>query len=94
MTFDQADVERLSQAGRARRSTPGQRPDFRSVSNSLRTIGAYLDAQEFELVELQKRPISITLAYRDKEGREQIEDRTLSSFQNFFNELCERRGHA
>ena len=91
LTFGLADVEKLSQAGRARRSKPGQLTDFRSVSNNLRTIGAYLDSKEVELVELHKRPISITLSYRDKTGEEQREDRTVSSFYNFFLQLCGKR---
>jgi len=39
---------------------PEQLTNFR-VSNILRMIGAYLDAGEHELVEIQKRPIAITL---------------------------------
>src|SRR6266705_2888653 len=70
-----ADVEQLSQVGRAKRSNLGRLTDFRSVSNTLRTIGAYLDASEFELVELHKRRISITLLYRDKAGQQREEDR-------------------
>jgi hypothetical protein len=37
---------------------PEQLTNFR-VSNILRMIGAYLDAGEHELVEIQKRPIAI-----------------------------------
>ena len=44
LTFSLADVEKLSQAGRAKRSRPRHLPDFYSVSNTLRTVGAYLDA--------------------------------------------------
>jgi len=61
-----ADVERLSQAGRAKRSDSERLPSFQSVSSILRTIGAYLDSREVKLLELQKRRISITLLYRDK----------------------------
>jgi len=44
------------------RSAPtGATTNFR-VSNILRMIGAYLDAGEHELVEIQKRPIAITPA--------------------------------
>jgi hypothetical protein len=87
-----ADVEELSQAGRAKRSKVGRLADFHSVSNTLRTIGAYLDASEFELLELHKRRISITLLYRDKAGHEREEDRTISSFYRLFLELCGKRG--
>ncbi len=87
-----ADIEQLSQAGRAKRSNPAQLADFHSVSNTLRTIGAYLDSREVELVELHKRRISITLSYRDKAGHEREEDRTIASFYRLFLDLCGKRG--
>ena len=90
--FETKDVEELSKSGRARRSNPGQVPQFRDLSNILRTIGAYLDSQEAELTELHKRPISITLEYRDRWGHEHREDRPVSSFHSLFRELFEKRG--
>ncbi len=51
-----------------------------------------LDASEFELVELQKRRISITLLYRDKAGQQREEDRPISSFYRLFLELYGKRG--
>jgi hypothetical protein len=92
MILGAVDVEQFSQAGRAKRSKPGQLTDFRTVSNILRTVGAYLDSKEVELLMLQKRRISITLSYRDKTGREQQEDRSISSFYRVFLELCGKRG--
>ena len=86
-----ADVDELSQAGRAKRSNPGQLTDFHSVSNTMRTIGAYLDSREAELVELHKRRISITLLYRDKTGHERKEDRTIASFYRLFLERYGKR---
>ena len=88
--FKFKDVEALSEAGRARRSAAGQITNFRDLSNVLRTIGAYVDSKEGELIDLQKNPISISLAYRDKLGNEQREDRTVSSFYPVFraNFLC------
>jgi hypothetical protein len=92
VTLGSADVQQLDEAGRARRSKPGQLTDFRDLSNILRTIGAYLDTKEVELLELHKRPISVTLAYRDKSGHEEKEDRPISSFYNLFLELYGKRG--
>jgi hypothetical protein len=89
--FELRDVEELSKSGRARRLNPGQIPRFHDPSNILRTIGAYIDDKEVELLELHKRPISVTIVYRDKSGREYREDRPVSSFQNVFVELCEKR---
>ena len=92
LTFDIADLEKLSEAGRAKRSKWGQLTNFHTVSNTLRTIGAYLDANEGQLVELHKRRISITLSYRDKEGQQRDEDRSISSFYRLFLELSGKRG--
>jgi hypothetical protein len=86
------EVEQFSQAGRAKRSKPGQLTEFRTVPNILRTVGAYLDSREAELLILQKRRISITLLYRDTTGLERREDRSISSFYRVFLELCGRRG--
>jgi hypothetical protein len=89
--FELRDVEELCERGRARRRNPGQIPRFRDPSNILRTIGAYIDGKQAELLEVHKRPISVTVAYRDRSGREYREDRPVSSFQNLFAELCGRR---
>jgi hypothetical protein len=91
LTLEPAEIERLSAEGRARRNQAGQLTQFRELSNILRTIGAYLDSQQAELVELQKRPISITLQYRDKSGRQETEDRPVTSFYKFFLELYDNR---
>jgi hypothetical protein len=89
--FELRDIEELSETGRAQRSHPGRLPRFRESSNILRTIGAYLDAKEAQLLELHKRPISVTVVYRDRSGREYKEDRPVSSFHNIFIELCGKR---
>jgi hypothetical protein len=92
MILGAVEVEQFSQAGREKRSKPGQLTDFRTVPNILRTVGAYLDSREVELLILQKRRISITLSYRDKTGQERQEDRSISSFYRVFLELCGKRG--
>jgi hypothetical protein len=91
LTLDLTEIEKLSEAGRARRSTPGRLTDLASVSNSLRTIGAYLDAKEVELFQLKKGVVSVTLWYRDKAGHDRKEERTISSFSQLCVKLCERR---
>jgi hypothetical protein len=92
MIFGAVEVKQLSQAGRAKRSRPDQLNDFRSLSNILRTLGAYLDSREAELLLVQKRRISITLSYRDKTGQERQEDRSIAAFYRVFLELCGKRG--
>jgi hypothetical protein len=91
LVFTVADVKKLSEAGRAQRSQSGRLTDFKSLANLLRTIGAFLDFEGLELLALEKRAISLTLAWRDKDGNEHQEDRTVASFYRTFLELCQRR---
>jgi len=89
-----SDVEELSQKGKARRFRPGRMPDFRKLSNALRTIGLYLESKQAKLIELQVRPLTITLSYKDNDGQQQMEDRTIRSFHSLFLDLCEKREEA
>ena len=89
-----SDVEELSQKGKARRFRPGRMPDFRKLSNALRTIGLYLESKQAKLIELQVRPLTITLSYKDSDGQQQMEDRTIRSFHSLFLDLCEKRDEA
>ena len=91
LTLNWADVDKLSRAGRAKRLKAGGLTQFRSLSNVLRTIGAHLDSNELELIELQKRAISVTLSHRDENGNEHREERSISSFYGEFLELCRKR---
>ena len=94
LTLALADVKELSQKGKANRFRPGRMPEFRRLSNSLRTIGQYLESKQAKLIELQVRPLTITLSYKDSDGQQQIEDRTIRSFQSLFLELIEKREEA
>ena len=89
-----ADVEELSKKGKAKRFRPGRVPDFSKLSNALRTIGLYLESKQAKLVELQMRPLTITLSYKDSDGKQQLEDRTIRSFHDLSLELCEKRAEA
>jgi hypothetical protein len=89
--FKGADVEKLSTAGRAKRTKPDRLTEFKALPSLLRTIGAYLDSRSVELLTLQKRAISVTLSYRDNDGMERKEDRTIASFYRTFLDLCHER---
>jgi len=89
-----SEVEDLSRKGKAKRSKPGRQPDFRRLSNILRTVGAYLESEEAKFVELKVRPFSISLSYKAADGEQQIEERTIRSFYNVFLELYGKRAAA
>jgi hypothetical protein len=88
------EVEELYRNGNARRFRPGRMPDFRKLSIALRTIGLYLESKQAKLIELQVRPLTITLSYKDNDGQQQMEDRTIRSFHSLFLDLCEKREEA
>ena len=85
-----SEVQDRSGKGKAKRSQLGQIPDFRRLSNTLRTIGAHLESKRAKLIELKVRHFSITLSYQDA-GGQQIEDRTIRSFYSPFLELYGKR---
>ena len=94
LSYTLPDIEQLERQGKTKRSRPNRLPDFYSLPNILRTLGAYLDAQDAELIELHKRPLTITLLYRNREGHPDVEERSIASFYDFFLKLHGRRHQA
>lgn len=86
------DIERIDQDGKQRRVRAGRLPDFYSLSNTLRTLGGYLSSKDAQLLELNIRPLTVTLLYQNKDGHPQMEDRTIASFFNVFTEMHGKRG--
>ncbi|HJU63364.1 MAG TPA: hypothetical protein VJ864_15085 [Candidatus Binatia bacterium] len=89
-----SEVKELSRKGKAKRFRPGRMPDFGKLSNALRTIGLYLESKQAQLIELRVRPLTITLSYKDSDGKQQIEDRSIRSFYGLSVDLCEKRDEA
>ena len=86
-----SEIERLNHEGRTKRVRADRLPDFYSLANTLRTAGSYLDAQGAELLEIHKRPLSITLLYRRNDGRPNMEERSIASFYDLFLALHRKR---
>lgn len=84
VSFATQDVLRLQWQGQRQRKNPNTLPDFYSLSNMLRTVGAYLDAKNAQLLGIQKRPLSLTLLYQNGDGHPLVEDRTIASFYEIF----------
>jgi hypothetical protein len=91
LTFTAQDIDQLDRQGRAQRSKNDRLPDFHSLANTLRTVGSHLDAKGAELIELQKRELSITILTRNQSGHPEFEERSLASFYDLFMRLHARR---
>jgi hypothetical protein len=87
VTYNARDINILEKKGQARRAANGRLPDLYNVSSILRTVGSYLDVKNARLLEIQKRPLTLTLTYQMMGGRPLIEDRTIESFYKTFIDL-------
>jgi len=92
LSFTRQDLEQLERQGRAQRKHSNRLPDVYSLPNTLRTVGHYLELKGAELLELQKRQLSLTLLSRNKDGHPEMEERSIVSFYDLFLELHDRRG--
>jgi hypothetical protein len=92
ISFAVSDLERLDKQGKAKRTKANRLPDFYSLSNSLRTVGSYLEAKGAELLEIHKGSLNVALLYQDKNGHPNLEERPIASFYNLFLGLHSNRG--
>ncbi len=92
LTFTRNDLDQLERQGRAQRKQSNRLPDFYRLPNALRTVGQYLELKGAELLELQKRQLSLTVLSRNKDGHPQMEERSLASFYDLFLKLHDKRG--
>ena len=92
LTFTPQDIAQIERQGRANRSKGNRLPDFHSLANTLRTVGAYLDSRGAQLMEIHKRQLSLTILSRNQAGHPEFEERTVASFHDFFLRLYDRRG--
>jgi len=92
LTFTRNDLDQLERQGRGQRKQSNRLPDFYSLPNALRTVGQYLELKGAELLELQKRQLSLTVLSRNKDGHPQMEERSLASFYDLFLKLHDKRG--
>ena len=91
LAYGTAEIDRLENEGRLNRKKRDRLPDFYSLSNTLRTVGSYLDSKNAELLELHKSPLSVTLLYRNENGHPNMEERSIASFYNLFVALHGKR---
>jgi hypothetical protein len=91
VSFALPEIERLDRDGKAKRSKADRLPDFYGLSNTLRTVGSYLDSKGARLLEIHKSPLNITLLYHNKDGHPNFEDRPIASFYRLFLNLHGKR---
>lgn len=91
VTYTPQDIERLERHGREKRRDPYRLPDFHSLSNVLRTLGAYLDIKGADLLRVQKKELSMTVLYQTRHGHPEIEERDIASFYDLSLQMYRKR---
>jgi hypothetical protein len=91
LSFTIQDMEQLDRQGRTCRSRANRLPEFYSLSNTLRTVGCYLELKGARLLEIHKGQLNVTLLYNNKEGHPHVEERTIASFYELFLDLHGKR---
>jgi len=94
LTYAGEDIKNLDRQGTSKRVRSDRLPEFYSVSNTLRTLGSYLELQGAELLEIHKRALTVILLYRNRHGFADYEERSIASFYNLFLDLHGMRGKA
>jgi len=87
LSYSPVDIEWLNYTGESQRRSSDQAPDFRRLSQTLRTVGAYVDLRGLQLVELRRRGDQVRIRLREASGAERVEDHSVMSFAKYFNFL-------
>jgi hypothetical protein len=89
-TYD--DVNRLDAEGRAKRREQRGMPDFYTLSQTLRTVGAYVDEKGADLLGVSRTESRVTIQYKIGQGQLTLETHDTTSLYKFFTELYLHRG--
>ncbi len=80
LVYKDDDIEELDRQGLSNRTKANRLPDFHSLPNTLRMVGAHLNAKNAALLRLQKTELSFTILSRNQDGFPEMEERDLGSF--------------
>jgi hypothetical protein len=94
INYSAQEIAEIERQGKKQRVKSGGLPDFYNLSNTLRTLGAYLKSKDAQLLELHKRPLTVTLLYQNNNGHPHMEDRTIASFFKVFIEMHGKRSRS
>ncbi|HEX7229112.1 MAG TPA: hypothetical protein VF452_01870 [Candidatus Binatia bacterium] len=68
LQYTRKDIERFEEEGRAKRADPNRVPEHSSLSQVLRSVGAYLVQKRARLIKLWRDSDSVSLEYQTAAG--------------------------
>jgi hypothetical protein len=94
LRYTPKDVDRLEQAGKAKRQSTAGVPDIAGLSQLLRTIGAYVEQKRGRLVKIARYGESLAIQYDTMEGDMKEETVSAASLYEFWAKLYLQRSSA
>jgi hypothetical protein len=91
LRYTPKDMERLEEAGKAKRQTGAGVPDVANLSQLLRTIGAYVEKKNVRLVKVSRYAESLVIEYDQAGGARRTETVSAGSLYEFWAELYLQR---
>jgi len=70
--------------GEAMRKDPNQIPDYFRLSQTLRTVGHYIDKRAMPILSLRGGGGMLYLELQERNGEKRIEEHDVGSFENYF----------
>ena len=70
--------------GEALRKNPDQVPDYFRLSQTLRTVGKYVDTRYMPLLSLRLSGGTFHMELQERSGNRRVEEHGLGSFENYF----------
>jgi hypothetical protein len=91
LRYTPKDMDRLEEAGKAKRQMVAGVPDIASLSQLLRTIGAYVEKKHARLVRISRYGESLAIEYDSVGGERKTETVSAGSLYEFWVELYLQR---
>ncbi|MCH8055068.1 MAG: hypothetical protein IH857_02795 [Deltaproteobacteria bacterium] len=90
-SYTPRDIDLLERQGQAKRHNQPKLPDFYSLPNILRAVGAYIDMKGAHLLKVNKRDLTVMILYQTSQGHPRVEERSIASFYKLFLEMYQKR---
>jgi len=70
--------------GEGLRKDPNQIPDYFRLSQTLRTVGSYIENRGMPILSLRRRGGTLYLELQERSGKKRVEEHGMGSFENYF----------
>jgi len=70
--------------GESMRKDPNQIPDYFRLSQTLRTVGSYIENRGMPILSLRRGGGTLYLELQEQSGKRRVEEHAIGSFENYF----------